>query len=129
MDQDIIELLLRNAPSNFKHVGPKYGQDLVDVLSSVSVYVQASEWESFCCAVVEAMFCECIPVVANKAALPEIVGDVGLYLDEISSVELTKKIQLAFIRPKLGKVARARVLEKFPLSKRRDKLLKVIVSI
>ena len=121
--------MLDGAPPNFKLVGPHYGRDLVDLLSSVSVYVQASEWESFCCAVAEAMLCECVPVVSKNAALPEVVGGTGLYLDRLSIDELAEKIRDAFDHPDLGEIARKRILEKFPLSKRREELLKAVETV
>jgi len=125
-DVKVARRLLDGAPPNLKLIGPRFSQDLVDILSSVSVYVQASEWESFCCAVAEAMLCECVPIVSKNAALPEVVGSAGLYLDRLSSDELAEKIKDAFNHPELGKIVRQRILENFPLSKRRDALLKAV---
>jgi glycosyltransferase involved in cell wall biosynthesis len=126
LDSGIARLLLQDASPNFKLVGPHFGQALVDLLSSVSVYIQASEWESFCCSVAEAMLCECVPVVSKSAALPEVVGDAGLYLDHLSGDDLAEKIGNALAHPELGKLARRRILDKFPLSKRKTELLKAI---
>jgi len=128
-DAKVARRLLNGAPPNLKHIGPRFGRDMVDLLSSVLVYVQASEFESFCCAVAEAMLCECVPVVSKNAALPEVVGSAGLYLDRLSSDELAEKIRDAFNHPELGKIARKRILEHFPLSKRREGLLKAVDSL
>jgi len=128
-DAKVARRLLDGAPPNLKLVGPRFGRDLVDLLSSVMVYVQASEWESFCCAVAEAMLCECVPVVSKNAALPEVVGSAGIYLDHLSSDDLAEKIRDAFNHPELGKIARQRILERFPLSKRREALLKAVETL
>ena len=122
LDAGVAERLLSDAPSNLRHVGPRFGQDLVDLLSSVSVYVQASEWESFCCAVAEAMLCECVPVVARKAALPEVVGDAGIYLEDLTVEELVRGIRSGLRNVGSGKSARERIVKRYSLKKRKRDL-------
>ena len=50
---------------------------LISELKTAKVYCQLSYTESFCVAVLEAMACGCIPVVTDRDALPEVVGNVG----------------------------------------------------
>jgi glycosyltransferase involved in cell wall biosynthesis len=122
LDVEVARRLLNGAPVNLKLVGPYFGQDLIDLLSSVSVYVQASEWESFCCAVAEAMLCECVPVVARKAALPEVVGDAGVYLEDLTVEGLVRGIKSGLKKVGSGKSARERIVQRYSLEKRKRDL-------
>lgn len=118
------------APSNLVFTGGIYRKDLINFLNEASVYVQASQFESFGCALAEAMACECVPVVSRIPALEEVVGDCGIYLDNpVSPQEIAKKIEIALKYPELGKRARKRIIEKFPLEKRKRELLKAVASL
>lgn len=63
--------------------------ELIEILKSSKVYCQLSYTESFCVTVLEAMACGCIPVVTDRDALPEVVGDCGL-LVPYGDVEKTR---------------------------------------
>ncbi|MCJ7507741.1 MAG: glycosyltransferase family 4 protein, partial [candidate division Zixibacteria bacterium] len=110
--------LKKKAPSNVFFTGPLYGQDLIRILSKGKVYVQASEWESFGCAVAEAMLCECVPVVANRTAMPEVVGEAGYYIDNLNAEELSRAIKEAMADREMGIKARERIIRNFSLEKR-----------
>lgn len=115
---------------NVVMTGGLYGCDLVEGMSQAAVYVQASVWESFGCAVAEAMACECVPVVTRIPALEEVVGDCGLYLDNpVTPQEVADKVRLALQHPELGKRARQRVIENFSLERRRKELLEAVASL
>jgi glycosyltransferase involved in cell wall biosynthesis len=112
---------------NLVFTGGVYGKDLINFLNKASVYVQASICESFGCALAEAMACECVPVVSRIPALEEVVGDCGVYLNNpVTPQEIAKKVKIALRRPELGKCARERIIEKFPLEKRCRALLDAI---
>jgi glycosyltransferase involved in cell wall biosynthesis len=118
------------APSNVTFLGGLSGDELSEIFSRAKVYVQASECESFAVALAEAMLCECIPVVTRRAALPEVVGDCGFYVDRLEPEALAEKIEEALQAPgELGKRARQRILENFPLEKRRRELLGALDSL
>lgn len=51
---------------------------LMDKLREAKVYCQLSYTESFGVTNLEAMACGCVPVVTNRDALPEIIGDTGV---------------------------------------------------
>jgi len=123
------EEIKNKLPENVKLLGGKYGDDLVDILSRVSVIVQASYWESFGCSVAEAMLCECVPVVRKFASLPEVVGDAGYYIKNDSLEGLTKQIKKAFESKELQKKARQRIIEQFPLEKRQEQILAILDEI
>jgi len=122
-----LEVLKRKAAGNVEFLGGIYGRDLIDICSRAKVYVQASVHESFGCSLAEAMLCECIPVVSRNAAIPEVVGDTGIYVDRLTPEELSEKIRYALNFPdEYGKKARNRIIEKFPLSRRKQQIIELI---
>jgi len=96
---------------------------LIDLLADTRVFVQPSAHEGFGCALAEAMLSECVPVVTDRGAIPEVVGDCGVYVRFDDPEDTVRGIREAFERPELGKRARRRVQEKFPWEKRRDGVL------
>ncbi len=125
-DTQTLDLLRSKASQNVTFAGPMEGRDLLEALSEAAVYVQASEWESFGCSVAEAMLCECVPVVSNRTGLPEVVGDAGYYIEHLEPQELADKIEIAMANPQMGKKARQRIIECFPLENRKKELLEAI---
>jgi len=118
-----------DASRNVTFTGYVADDELLRLLSRASVYVQASEWESFGCALAEAMLCECVPVVSRLTALPEVVGDCGLYVDRLEPEALAERIEEALRRPELGPMARERVIREFPLERRRRELLHAVSAL
>jgi glycosyltransferase involved in cell wall biosynthesis len=120
---DSITYLKTMASSNMKFLGQVDQKILMATMAKSKVYVQASRHEGFGCALAEAMLCQCIPVVTKVAALPEVVGDCGFYLLERNPESLALLIQQALKSdPDLGRKARQRIVELFPLDKRRKAL-------
>ncbi|MDW8352887.1 MAG: glycosyltransferase, partial [Anaerolineae bacterium] len=86
------------------------------------VYVQASAHEGFGVSLAEGMACGCVPVVADRYALPETVGEAGIIVPFNDPPALARGIAEALSRPELGEVARRRVLNHFTLAHRRQLL-------
>jgi glycosyltransferase involved in cell wall biosynthesis len=129
-DDCTIDYLKAIASPNVTFTGGLYGEDLVHLCSRAKVYVQVSYHESFGCSIAEAMLCECIPVISKRAAIPEVVGDCGFYVEELSAEHVGHKIHEALYAPDiLGKMARERIINLFPLKKRKDGLLKSVDSL
>ncbi len=60
-------------------------EELCDYYRRASVYVQASLHEGFGMSVAEAMLAGCVPVVTRAGALPEVVGDAGVFVEAAPS--------------------------------------------
>ena len=102
---------------------------LKSLYQSSGVYLQLSYYESFGCALAESMLSGCVPIVTINAALPEVVGNCGYYVP-YGDVEKTRAaIISALENTKLGLAARERIETCFPLSRRKEGLVKVINSL
>jgi glycosyltransferase involved in cell wall biosynthesis len=124
-EDEAIDRLREIAPPNVLFAGGMYGDDLMRVYSRAKVYVQVSAHESFGCSLAEAMLCACVPVVSRQAALPEVVGASGFYVDDLSPQAVAAQIKQA-LRSDTGQQARERIVRVFPLEKRRQALLAAI---
>lgn len=113
------------APNNVEFTGYVSDDKLLDILQRAKVYCQISYYESFGIALAEAMLCECVPVVTNKGALPEVVGETGFYVEYGNVVSTANGIKSALISSN-GKSARKRVLELYNLKLREDKIKNII---
>ena len=100
-------------------------EDKIRLLQKAKVYCQLSGHESFGWAVAEAMLCECVPVVTDRCALPEVVGNAGFYVKFGDVEDAVKKIRLA-LKSSKGKLARQRVIKLFNKDKKRRKTYKII---
>jgi glycosyltransferase involved in cell wall biosynthesis len=118
------DLLRARAAPNVRLTG-RLSDDALDAqYRQAAVYVQASRQEGFGMSLAEAMLAGCIPVVTRAGALPEVVGDSGIYVDAPDPVEIAAGVKRAL---ELGDAERAaarnRILTHFPLEARRNGLL------
>lgn len=105
-----------NLPPNLSFTGPLSGDAFKAKLQSAKVCFQPSRQESFGCAVAEAMLCGCIPVVSNRGALPEVLGDVGHLVDWMLPQEFETSIRKALSATDADRCrARNRIVETFHL--------------
>lgn len=100
------------APPNATLTGWLPDADLRGLLSRAKVYCQASYTEGFGLALAEAMACGCVPIVCRTGALPEVVGDTGLYVPYGNEQSLASAVREA-LRSGRGSDARDRVLRLF----------------
>ena len=124
-EDDSIDYLKTIASSNVEFVGYIPFEELLSYFEKAQVYIQVSAQESFGSALAEAMLCECVPVVTNRGAIPEVVGDTGFYVPYGDPEQTAQKIKEALKSDK-GKVARERIKTLFPLEKRKEELVKTI---
>lgn len=98
---------------------------LIGLLQSSSVYCQFSRHESFGLSLAEAMLCECVPVAADRAALPEVIGNTGdlvSYHDLPGIVNSVKKA----LESNNGNEARERITTLFSPEIRESKLIEIV---
>lgn len=123
-----IEHLKAIAPSNVEFLGHIPNEELPKLYQKAKVYCQLSYRESFGVAVIEAMSCECVPVVTKRAALPEVVGDTGFYVlygDPEATAEAVKEA----LKSDKGKIASERVKNMFSIKRRENELKEIIIGL
>ena len=124
-EDDAINDLKSFAPSNVQFTG--YLENISHYLSISKVYAQPSYHEAFGCSVAEAMLQRCIPVVTNRASLPEVVGDTGFYVPYDNPQKIAMGIREAINSgPKERERARQRIIDEFPIEKRSRHILRII---
>lgn len=122
---DALNILKQDAPPNVEFVPSPSPDELLRWYRRAKVYCQLSYRESFGVALAEAMSCECVPVVTDRGALPEVVGDVG-FVVPYGDAEGTASAISEALSSDRGRVARDRVEEKFSLEGRKQKIQSII---
>ena len=123
---DAIDHLRSIATNNVSFVGRQSESELIRTYQRTAVYVQASAHEGFGCSLAEAMLCGCVPVVSDRGAIPEVVGNAGIYTDPQDPVDLARGIRDGMANPSLATVGRNRIATLFPEAKRHERLLSII---
>ena len=116
----------RYASENVSFVGLQVGEELVRWMQRSKVYVQVSAHEGFGHALAQAMLCNCIPVVVERGAIPEVVGNEGVYArygDVSSTVDSIRLAMHLKLNP------RERIIREFSLAKRRHALLEQVADL
>lgn len=130
---DSVYYLKKMAPPNVEFTGYVSDEELVKWYQRAKVYCQLSyeEGEGAGGALGEAMSCECIPIVSEKAvALKETVVSYGFYVPYGDAKATAKAIKLALqTSPELGGKVKKRMEEVFPLEKREHALIKLITAL
>jgi glycosyltransferase involved in cell wall biosynthesis len=126
-DAAALRELRRHAPPNVAFTVWLAPQDLQARMAQSAVYAQLSAYESFGIALAEAMRCGCIPITTRRGALPEVVGDTGLYVPYGDPEATAQAIRHALDAPAdASSAARERIATRFPLSQRRDTLIHAV---
>lgn len=117
--------LERIATANVHLTGWLGDAELQSLLTHARVYVQASRHEGFGVSVAEAMLAGCIPVTTRAGALPEVVGETGVLLDDAEPRTVALGVREA-LHLGTAEVARRRVRELFTVGRRRDGLFALL---
>ncbi|MFH1915999.1 MAG: glycosyltransferase [Nanoarchaeota archaeon] len=121
---DSIDHLKRIATKNVHFFDFGYDEKkIVEKVQRAKVYVQVSGHEGFGVAMVEGMLCECVPVVTARGAIPEVVGDTGIYVPLGDAKKTGSATKQALLMD--GKKARQRALQ-FSVEARKKKVLKIV---
>jgi len=123
------EYLRSLATPNVESTGWLDDLTLTQYYRRASVYVQASRHEGFGMTVAEAMLAGCIPVVTAAGALPEVVGNCGVYCRSQEPASVAEAIRQALECPEeLRYKARERILNNFRPQARADSLARIVAS-
>ena len=128
-DDDSADTLRDQAPPNVTLTGWVEQEVLNEQMRRASVYVQASAHEGFGLSVAEAMLAGCIPVTTRAGALPEVVGDTGVLVEDADPARLASAIAEALAMDDgARRRARDRILGNFGLDVRRAGLHRVVAE-
>lgn len=113
------------APANLDIRGRLTHEELIEQYRRAKVYVQASRYEGLPTALGEAMACACVPVGTRIAGIPTLMGETGYYVPpddpEATALAIRKAFDLGD-----GKQARARIIERFAVDRRRRLLIDLV---
>ncbi len=121
-DQGVAAELLAWGGPNLSLAGGLSDAALRELLGHSAVYLQPSIHEAFGCAVAEAMLSGCTPVVSDRGALPEVVGDCGYVIPADDPAQAAAAVRSALVSPRAS-AARERVERLFSWSARERGLL------
>ena len=117
--------LFDTVPANLSLLPPLKQTELTDYYLKASFYAQFSRSEGLPNALCEGMLYGCIPIGTKVGGIPTAIGNTGLVLENWDA-----KIVAGFVTENHNKLNRndcsSRVIEKFDLSFRKEKLFKVI---
>jgi glycosyltransferase involved in cell wall biosynthesis len=128
-NDDSIERLRSLATNNVEFTGWVDDLALREYYLRCSVYVQVSRHEGFSMSTAEAMLAGCIPVVTAAGALPEVVGNCGVYCPSQDPASVATAIQQALESTEEARYnARERVLTKFQPQVRADSIARIVAA-
>jgi len=117
VDRDVARHLLEMGSRRLRLLDYLSQQEMIRLLQESAVYAQFSVHEGFGCSVAEGMLCGCTPVVSDRGALPEVVGDCGYYVPPKEPEAAARAVLLALAQP-TGRASRERIIQEFPLAER-----------
>lgn len=91
LGSEALERSLRNHPG-VRHLGQVPDAWVAPLMRAASVYVLPSSHEGFGMPVLEAMACGTPVVVSKRAALPEVAGDAGVMVNDLSADVIAKAL-------------------------------------
>jgi glycosyltransferase involved in cell wall biosynthesis len=123
------QLAKSTAPENIVFHGYVNYDDLPSKLSAHKVFAQFSISEGLPNTLCEAMLCECIPVGSAANGIPKGIGNTGFILEKMDTSLGAKLVQQALhSEMNLGKQARERVKKLFPIQKRKEKIIDLLLD-
>jgi glycosyltransferase involved in cell wall biosynthesis len=102
-------------------------------MQSCDLYVQVSRYEGFGVATAEAMACGAPVLVSRVGAVPEVVGDFGRYVQELSIHGILEGLREAYQDRRhsrdLAELGVKRIREQFSVERRREDLRRFIAEL
>lgn len=122
------EKLRDRSPPNVMIPGFVSEKQLAKFYSKSKIYLQLSRSESFGISVIEAMVFNTTPIVYDRSALPEVVGDEG-YTVDYKDTERVKELIAKIMDGKGSKNPRKRVISNFTQREYIKEYLEIISSL
>ena len=113
---------LINLNPNVNVLGVQTRIQLKQLYQNSKFYFQGSRLEGLPNSVCEAMLCGCIPIGSRVFGIPDIIGNTGVLFDTEKDLVKVKDFMLSGIGEKESKQARNRIISKFNISKRIEKI-------
>ena len=113
---------LINLNSNINVLGVQTRTQMKQLYQNNKFYFQGSRLEGLPNSVCEAMLCGCIPIGSRVFGIPDIIGNTGLLFDTEKDLDKVKDFILSGIGEKESNHARNRIISKFSISKRIEKI-------
>jgi glycosyltransferase involved in cell wall biosynthesis len=117
---------------NVQIVGPKWGQELIDVMRGARFSIIPSEWYENCPrSCIESFACGTPVIGANIGGIPEMVenDETGLLFEPFSAADLRAKIEYLFshkaLAARMGRAARAKAEREYSPASHLRRLLEV----
>lgn len=124
--QEGSEIFFDPIPENLIILPPVKHNELNDYFNKSSVYLQLSRSEGLPNALCEAMLCGCIPAGMNVGDIPEAIGPYGLVLEAWNPESFSSFIRNETEFEKIRPLVRNRIISKYNISIREEKLKKII---
>ena len=126
-DKSIVNHLIKELPGNVTIYNKIPHHELVTFYQKAKIYCQVSLTESFGVSIAEAMFYNCIPIVTNEGAMPEVVGDYGHIVKRDTDKIAASVEKILTSAPDNNKELMAEYIrKKFSPELRKEKLLAIL---
>lgn len=131
--EEIIDLIEKyDLNSNVTLLGSVSEDEKIRYLKNAYCYLQPTFHEQFGVAIAEAMAASCPVISTNVAAVPEVVGDTGILIEDNTPDNIAKAIKNIYtdreLRDKLSREANKRAFELFSYKSKEKELIKVVNS-
>ena len=111
-----------NLNPNVNVLGVQTRTQMKQLYQNNKFYFQGSRLEGLPNSVCEAMLCGCIPIGSKVFGIPDIIGNTGILFDNENDLVQVKDFMLSGIGDKDSKEARNRIISKFDISRRIEKI-------
>ncbi len=127
INKEALSALLTDLPSNISLIEQTNHDDLVVFYQKAEIYCQFSRMDTFCLALAEAMYFNCIPVITNVGGMPEVINENGFKVP-FDTQRIAKTLKSVLDSPP-EKNFREFIISKFHFNNRKEAILKTLKSL